>query len=100
MVDPGPASSVETLLDGLGEEPHALLLTHIHLDHAGATGVAGAPLPGLTIYVHEAARRTGDPSRLLRSAERLYGDRMEALWGEVAPVDPSASSRGRGRGRA
>ena len=84
IVDPGPASSVGAL-DGI--EPRALLLTHIHLDHAGATGVLVRRYPHLTVYVHErGAPHLIDPSKLLRSAERLYGDRMELLWGEVAPV--------------
>jgi glyoxylase-like metal-dependent hydrolase (beta-lactamase superfamily II) len=84
IVDPGPASSVGAL-DGI--EPRALLLTHIHLDHAGATGVLVRRYPDLTVYVHErGAPHLIDPSKLLRSAERLYGERMERLWGEVAPV--------------
>ncbi len=87
IVDPGPASCVETLLDGLEAEPRALLLTHIHLDHAGASGVLARRFPRLRVYVHEVgAPHLVDPSKLLRSAERLYGDDMERLWGEVAPV--------------
>jgi glyoxylase-like metal-dependent hydrolase (beta-lactamase superfamily II) len=88
IVDPGPASSVETLLDALGHEsPRALLLTHIHLDHAGATGVLCRTFPSLEVYVHErGAPHLIDPSKLLASAERLYGEDMERLWGEVAPV--------------
>ena len=87
IVDPGPASSVDTLLDALDGEPRALLLTHIHLDHAGAAGVLARTFPSLTVYVHErGAPHLVDPSRLLESAERLYGDDMERLWGEVAPV--------------
>src|SRR5918997_2246115 len=54
IVDPGPASALEALLAGLGGvEPRALLLTHIHLDHAGASGVLCRRFPGLTVYVHE-----------------------------------------------
>jgi glyoxylase-like metal-dependent hydrolase (beta-lactamase superfamily II) len=84
LVDPGPASSVGAL-DGV--EPRALLLTHIHLDHAGATGVLVRKYPNLTVYVHErGAPHLVDPTKLLRSAERLYGDDMDRLWGEVAPV--------------
>ena len=87
VVDPGPASSVEGLLAGLDGEPRALLLTHIHLDHAGAAGVLARTFPSLTVYVHErGAPHLVDPSRLLASAERLYGDDMQRLWGEVAPV--------------
>src|SRR5919202_4198556 len=85
VVDPGPASCVDTLLEQV--EPRALLLTHIHLDHAGATGVLVRRNPELKVYVHErGAPHLIDPSRLLKSAAQLYGDEMEHLWGEVAPV--------------
>ena len=84
IVDPGPASSAGAL-DHL--EPRALLLTHIHLDHAGASGVLVRRHPELKVYVHErGAPHLVDPSNLLRSARMLYGDRMDELWGEVAPV--------------
>ena len=88
IVDPGPASSVDTLIDRLGPtEPRALLLTHIHLDHAGATGVLCRRYPKLKVYVHEVgAPHLVDPSKLLKSAGRLYGEHMWELWGEVAPV--------------
>jgi glyoxylase-like metal-dependent hydrolase (beta-lactamase superfamily II) len=88
IVDPGPASTVDTLIDRLGPtEPRALLLTHIHLDHAGATGVLCRRYPKLKVYVHEVgAPHLIDPSKLLKSAGRLYGDDMWELWGEVAPV--------------
>jgi glyoxylase-like metal-dependent hydrolase (beta-lactamase superfamily II) len=88
IVDPGPASCLDTLLDQLGPvEPRALLLTHIHLDHAGAAGVLCRRFPELGGYVQErGAAHLVDPSKLLASASRLYGDEMEALWGEVAPV--------------
>ena len=86
IVDPGPASCVERLLAAV-PEPRALLLTHIHLDHAGATGVLVRRFPELKVYVHErGAPHLIDPSRLLSSAAQLYGDEMDALWGEVAPV--------------
>ena len=85
IVDPGPASTVETLLEHV--EPRVLLLTHIHLDHAGATGVLVRRYPGLEVYVHErGAPHLIDPSKLLKSAGQLYGDDMDRLWGEVAPV--------------
>jgi glyoxylase-like metal-dependent hydrolase (beta-lactamase superfamily II) len=82
---------VENLTDALGgEEPRALLLTHIHLDHAGATGNLVRRWPEIPVYVHEkGARHLADPAKLLASAERLYGDQMERLWGEVAPVPES-----------
>jgi glyoxylase-like metal-dependent hydrolase (beta-lactamase superfamily II) len=88
IVDPGPASALETLIDRLGAtEPRALLLTHIHLDHAGATGVLCRRYPNLKVYVHEVgAPHLVDPSKLLKSAGRLHGDDMWELWGEVAPV--------------
>jgi glyoxylase-like metal-dependent hydrolase (beta-lactamase superfamily II) len=87
IVDPGPAASLDTLLDNLEDEPQALLLTHIHLDHAGASGVLCRRFPQLKVYVHErGARHLADPSRLLASAQRIYGDDMDRLWGEVAPV--------------
>jgi glyoxylase-like metal-dependent hydrolase (beta-lactamase superfamily II) len=88
LIDPGPASCLETLLSELTSEPRAILLTHIHLDHAGATGLLVRRFPKLRVYVHEVgAPHVVDPSRLLASATRLYGeDGMERLWGEVAPV--------------
>ncbi|MDX6650779.1 MAG: hypothetical protein QOJ97_2730 [Solirubrobacteraceae bacterium] len=88
LIDPGPESSLDTLVDALGgEAPRALLLTHIHLDHAGATGAIVRRWPHVEVYVHErGARHLADPSKLLASAGRLYGDRMQELWGEVVPV--------------
>ena len=88
LVDPGPQSSMGTLLEALGDEqPKALLLTHIHLDHAAATGALVRRWPELEVYVHErGAPHLVDPSKLLASAERLYGDDMERLWGEIVPV--------------
>jgi len=88
LVDPGPESSLPTLLEALGEErPRALLLTHIHLDHAAATGALVRRWPDLEVYVHErGAPHLIDPSKLLASAERLYGGAMERLWGEIVPV--------------
>jgi glyoxylase-like metal-dependent hydrolase (beta-lactamase superfamily II) len=84
VVDPGPSSSVAAL-DGI--ELRSLLLTHIHLDHAGATGVLVRENPDLRVYVHErGAPHLVDPSKLLASAAKLYGDDMERLWGEVVPV--------------
>ena len=88
LVDPGPESSLETLLAALdGEQPCAIVLTHIHLDHAAATGAIVRRWPETPVYVHErGAPHLIDPSRLLASAERLYGDAMERLWGEIVPV--------------
>lgn len=94
LVDPGPESSVGTVIEALGgEQPRALLLTHIHLDHAAATGALVRRWPDLEVYVHErGAPHLIDPSKLLASAERLYGDQMERLWGEIVPV-PEANVR-------
>ncbi len=76
-----------TLLAGLEDEPRALLLTHVHLDHAGASGSLVSRFPGLRVYVHEVgAPHLVDPAKLLQSAARLYGDDMDRLWGEVLPV--------------
>jgi glyoxylase-like metal-dependent hydrolase (beta-lactamase superfamily II) len=88
LVDPGPQSSMDTLLEALGDEqPRALLLTHIHLDHAAATGALVRRWPQLDVYVHErGAPHLIDPAKLLASAERLYGEEMERLWGEIVPV--------------
>jgi glyoxylase-like metal-dependent hydrolase (beta-lactamase superfamily II) len=87
VVDPGPESCLRTLLDGLQSEPRALLLTHVHLDHAGASGALVRRFPGLRVYVHErGAPHLIDPEKLLASAAKLYGDDMDRLWGEVVPV--------------
>jgi glyoxylase-like metal-dependent hydrolase (beta-lactamase superfamily II) len=88
LIDPGPTSSLEQLLIGLdGRRPRALLLTHIHLDHAGGSGSLVERWPELEVYVHErGAPHLIDPSRLLDSARRLYGERMDSWWGEMVPV--------------
>jgi glyoxylase-like metal-dependent hydrolase (beta-lactamase superfamily II) len=94
LVDPGPESSLQTVLEAIGDEqPRALLLTHIHLDHAAATGAMVRRWPDLEVYVHErGAPHLIDPSKLLASAERLYGDKLGYLWGEILPV-PEANVR-------
>lgn len=89
LIDPGPSTGLPALLGSLGDAyvPRALLLTHIHLDHAGASGTLARRWPELEIYVHErGAPHVIDPSRLIESATRLYGDDMERLWGECIPV--------------
>lgn len=93
LVDPGPTTALEGLKAGLSargyalDDVRALLLTHIHLDHAGATGTVAQGRPDLDVYVHATgAPHVADPSRLLKSARRLYGDQMDALWGEMLPV--------------
>jgi glyoxylase-like metal-dependent hydrolase (beta-lactamase superfamily II) len=95
LVDPGPESCVQTLLAALGDErPEAILLTHIHFDHAGATGALVQRWPDVPVYVHErGARHLADPERLVASATRLYGEENFArLWGAVIPV-PEANLR-------
>ena len=94
LVDPGPESSLPTVLEAIGgEQPRAVLLTHIHLDHAAATGAMVRRWPELEVYVHErGAPHLIDPSKLLASAERLYGDKLNYLWGEIVPV-PEANVR-------
>jgi glyoxylase-like metal-dependent hydrolase (beta-lactamase superfamily II) len=88
LIDPGPSSCIDRLLTGLGDRrPRALLLTHIHLDHAGASGSLVERWPELEVYVHErGAPHMIDPSRLLQSARRLYGEKMDAWWGQTVPV--------------
>jgi glyoxylase-like metal-dependent hydrolase (beta-lactamase superfamily II) len=88
VVDPGPESSVQNLFAALGDErPRGVLLTHIHLDHAGAAGALVERWPGLEVWVHRnGAKHVIDPSRLVASASRNYGDAMERLWGRIVPV--------------
>ncbi|HVM16771.1 MAG TPA: MBL fold metallo-hydrolase [Gaiellaceae bacterium] len=93
LFDCGPASCVATLRARLADrgvrltDVRHLLLSHIHLDHAGAAGVLVREHPGLQVHVSEVgAPHLVDPSRLERSARRLYGDAFDALWGELAPV--------------
>jgi glyoxylase-like metal-dependent hydrolase (beta-lactamase superfamily II) len=95
LVDPGPEPSLGAILEALGDErPRALLLTHIHLDHAGGAGRLVERWPDLEVYVHErGAPHVIDPSKLLASAGRLYGeDHMGRLYGEVLGV-PEANVR-------
>ncbi|MEX0993299.1 MAG: MBL fold metallo-hydrolase [Solirubrobacterales bacterium] len=87
LVDPGPEPCMHTVLSAVSEPPRALLLTHIHLDHAGAAGALARHFPELTVYVHRnGAEHLADPSKLIASATRLYGDEMQELWGEIVPV--------------
>ena len=93
LLDCGPATTVETLKAGLAERGLALtdvrhlLLSHIHLDHAGATGVLVREHPALQVHVSAVgAPHLVAPDRLERSARRLYGDSFDSLWGELAPV--------------
>jgi glyoxylase-like metal-dependent hydrolase (beta-lactamase superfamily II) len=88
VVDPGPESSAPALLAALGDDrPRGVLLTHIHLDHAGAAGALVRRWPDIEVWVHRnGAKHVIDPSRLVASATRIYGDAMERLWGEIIPV--------------
>src|SRR5688572_8871955 len=92
LIDPGPTSALPTLRRELASagislsDVRALLLTHIHLDHAGAAGTLVRENPKLRVYVHErGAPHMVDPTKLVASAKRLYGDDMDRLWGEVSP---------------
>ncbi len=94
IIDPGPELCSRRLIDALGDEPpRAILLTHIHLDHAGAAGSLVARWPQTEVWVHErGAPHMIDPAKLIASATRLYGKRMAQLWGEIVPV-PAARVR-------
>jgi glyoxylase-like metal-dependent hydrolase (beta-lactamase superfamily II) len=96
LIDPGPTSCLPALEAGLRDrglslrDVRTLLLTHIHLDHAGATGTILERVPGVRVYVHEVgAPHLVDPAKLLASATRLWGDQMDALWGPFLPVPAS-----------
>ena len=93
IVDPGPATTLERLVDELsarGVGPHDLrhlVLTHIHLDHAGSTGHLVELFPNATVHVHEdGASHMVDPERLVASTRRTFGELHDRLWGHVKPV--------------
>jgi glyoxylase-like metal-dependent hydrolase (beta-lactamase superfamily II) len=93
LVETGPTTCLERLMGGLDdhgaspEDVRQVFLTHIHLDHAGASGHLAELLPNAIFYVHEVGHpHMVDPSKLLKSATRIYGERMEELWGEARPV--------------
>ena len=95
LIDPGPTTCLQTLELGLQRhgvrwsDVRHILLTHIHLDHAGATGTIVRAHPHITVHVHErGATHLVDPRKLIESATRLYGDQMDRLWGEIGPVPP------------
>lgn len=97
LIDPGPSTGLAALQKKLATlglslaDVRGLLLTHIHLDHAGASGIIVRQHPSVRVFVHErGAPHVVDPSRLLESAGRLYAGDLERLWGEVAPV-PAAN---------
>ena len=92
LIESGPGSTLSALETGLAKEKLALrdithvLLTHIHLDHAGAAGWLSKQ--GAEIYVHpNGAPHLLNPEKLIASATRIYGDRMQSLWGEFLPVE-------------
>ena len=88
LIDSGPATTVRTLLDALGgERPRALLLTHIHFDHAGGAGELVARWPDLEVVVHErGARHLADPERLEASARRVFGAQFDERFGTLTPI--------------
>jgi glyoxylase-like metal-dependent hydrolase (beta-lactamase superfamily II) len=93
LIDPGPASTLDTLRQELQRHGltvanlDAILLTHIHLDHAGGTGALVRENPLLKVYVHSrGATHMQDPSKLLASATRLWGSELPRLYGETLPV--------------
>jgi glyoxylase-like metal-dependent hydrolase (beta-lactamase superfamily II) len=93
LIDPGPSTALGTLRAALKQKGMAvsdvsqLILTHIHLDHAGATGTLVKENPRISVLVHErGAPHLIDPTKLLASAARLYQQDMDRLWGEFLPV--------------
>jgi glyoxylase-like metal-dependent hydrolase (beta-lactamase superfamily II) len=97
IVDPGPSSTLPALRETLTRagisiaDVNALLLTHVHLDHAGASGTLVDENPAMKVYVHEkGAPHLSNPEKLVASATRLYGADMDRLWGEIRPVPDRA----------
>ncbi len=102
LFDCGPTTCLPSLKAGLAErgleltEIRHLILSHIHFDHAGATGALVREHPQLQVHVSEiGAPHLVDPSRLEASARRLYGDAFDALWGELVPVPAENIRSGR-----
>ena len=93
LIETGPGSTVEHLrraMKRIGFGFHDLtriLLTHIHLDHAGAAGLIARENPRVVVHVHPfGAPHLIDPTKLIASATRIYGDQMGPLWGDFAPI--------------
>ncbi|MFT5465218.1 MAG: glyoxylase-like metal-dependent hydrolase (beta-lactamase superfamily II) [Verrucomicrobiales bacterium] len=91
LIESGPSSTLENVLDGIRKagfdpaEVKKVLVTHVHLDHAGAAGWWASQ--GAQVYVHPSgAKHLVDPSRLIEGARMVYGDRLETLWGEILPI--------------
>jgi glyoxylase-like metal-dependent hydrolase (beta-lactamase superfamily II) len=90
IIDPGPGSMVESLLDSIREagfdpqEVTHILATHVHLDHAGAAGTLVRHLPRAQVYVHsKGAPHLLDTARVVASASRIFAERLKLLWGEI-----------------
>jgi len=97
LIDPGPSTTIATLTAELEKrgirfgDVRQLLLTHIHLDHAGATGSIVEKHPHVEVLVHErGAKHLADPAKLIASAGRIYAQDMDRLWGEILPVPPAS----------
>jgi glyoxylase-like metal-dependent hydrolase (beta-lactamase superfamily II) len=91
LIETGPKSTVQHVLGGLRdtgiESLDWIIVTHIHLDHAGAAGTLAKHFPEARVAVHEAGvRHLIDPSKLWSSAARIYGDAMERMWGGIDPI--------------
>jgi glyoxylase-like metal-dependent hydrolase (beta-lactamase superfamily II) len=93
LVETGPSTFLENLIRGLRErgvsprDVQQVFLTHVHLEHAGAAGHLAGLLPNAVFYVHVIGyRHLVDPTKLGEGATRVYGERMDELWGEVRPV--------------
>lgn len=93
LIETGPGSTIDHLrraMKRIGftfQDLTRVLVTHIHLDHAGAAGLIARENPGVTVHVHPfGAAHLIDPTKLINSATRIYGDQMGPLWGEFAPI--------------
>lgn len=93
LIDPGPSSTLDALLERMrftGFDPQDLthiLVTHVHLDHAGAVGSLARRVPKARVSVHKlGAPHLLDTSKLVASAKRIYGEKMQQLWGTIEPV--------------
>jgi glyoxylase-like metal-dependent hydrolase (beta-lactamase superfamily II) len=94
LVETGSQTSVPALLSALGDlgvgpdDLAAVVVTHIHLDHAGGVGDVARAFPRASVHVHEkGARHLVDPTRLVDSAARVYGDLLDGLYGRLTPTD-------------
>ncbi len=95
LIETGPGSTIDALVAGIKAagmavtDLTAVYVTHIHLDHAGAAGLLAEMNPRLTVHAHPfGVPHIVDPSKLIASAARIYGDQMDRLWGGWAPIDP------------